>query len=76
MPVVTSASRYFLAGEPIHPSGKNFFSPVEYGGFYLEAHNNRQGAIRQLKNFVESLQIGFENIEDDNQITDVESSIP
>ena len=59
-PVSSGQTRYFLAKEPIHPSGKNFFKPVEYGGFYLEAHNNRPTAIRQLKTFVESLGVNFE----------------
>lgn len=65
LPVVGGKSRYFIAREPVHISGKQFFSPVEYAGFYIEAHNNRPTALKQLKNFVESLQVEFEIIIDE-----------
>lgn len=68
-PVSSGQTRYFLAKEPVHPSGKNFFKQVEYGGFYLEAHNNRPTGIRQIKTFVESLGVSFEIAESETPIS-------
>ena len=35
LPIATSSKRYLFAWEPIHPSGKPFFAPMEYGGILL-----------------------------------------
>lgn len=52
-PYATSKDRYLLAREPIHPNGTGFLAPVEFQGYYLEAHNNRPQALTHLKKLVE-----------------------
>lgn len=69
LPFATSPTRYLIAVEPIHPSGKNFFKHVEYGGFYMETNKNRIDAVNHLGVFVESLQADFENLEEEEPIT-------
>jgi NAD-dependent SIR2 family protein deacetylase/ADP-ribosylglycohydrolase/protein-tyrosine phosphatase/TPR repeat protein len=59
LPVATGNKRNILAKEPVHPTGKSFLVPVEYGGFFMEAHNNRQAAIAQLEKLIESLGCRF-----------------
>lgn len=48
LPLKTSRERYLVALEPIHPSGNRFIIPVEFHGFYMEAHKDYQNAIRHL----------------------------
>jgi ADP-ribosylglycohydrolase len=64
VPFATSSTRYLIAKEPVHPSGKNFFKFVEYAGFYMETNKSRHDAVSHLKKFVETLQVEFENLED------------
>jgi NAD-dependent SIR2 family protein deacetylase/tetratricopeptide (TPR) repeat protein/protein-tyrosine phosphatase len=65
LPVATGEKRYILAREPIHPTGKPFLAPVEYRGYFMEAHNNRTAAIAQLKRLLDSVQVDFEFSEDE-----------
>lgn len=62
LPVATGEKRYILAAEPVHPSGKPFLAPVEYNGYFMEAHNNRVAAIAQLKKLVESVGCTFSEV--------------
>lgn len=62
LPIKTGEKRYILAKEPIHPTGKSFLSPVEYKGFFMEAHNNRTSAIAQLRKLIESVGCTFGEI--------------
>lgn len=62
LPVATGDKRYLLAKEPVHPTGKSFLAPVEYGGYFLEAHNNRAAAIAQLKKLAENIGCAFSEL--------------
>ncbi|MDQ3179517.1 MAG: hypothetical protein M3Q33_03240, partial [Acidobacteriota bacterium] len=62
LPVATGEKRYILAKQPIHPTGKPFNALVEYGGFFMEAHNNRAAAIGQLKKLIESSGCSFSQV--------------
>lgn len=48
LPLATSKHRYLMAKSPIHPNGKEFVVPVEYGGYYMEAHKDYKNGIRHL----------------------------
>lgn len=49
LPVKTSGQRYLIAVKPVHPSGKPFVVPVEFRGFYMEAHKDYKNAIAHLR---------------------------
>jgi hypothetical protein len=48
LPFATSADRYLLATKPFHPGGNEFRVPVEYKGYYMEAHKSYKTALKQL----------------------------
>lgn len=48
LPFRTSAVRFLIARRPIHPRGNDFVNPVEYSGYFMEAHKNRKEAKRNL----------------------------
>ncbi|MCC7130161.1 MAG: hypothetical protein IT297_07150, partial [Anaerolineae bacterium] len=49
LPFATSAKRYLLASQPIHPTGEKFTLEVEYKGYYLEAHKERDIGLKHLQ---------------------------
>jgi len=52
IPFATSAVRYLIAKEPIHQRGNGFRVPIEYQGYYMEAHKNYEQAFKQLEDFL------------------------
>ena len=54
VPWNTSAKRYLIAKEPIHPSGKPFKQPIEVLGFYVESNKSRDLAPRQMQKFIDT----------------------
>lgn len=52
IPFATSSVRYLIAHEPIHQRGNKFRIPIEYNGYYMEAHKNYESALKQLEDFV------------------------
>ncbi|MCA9949776.1 MAG: PD-(D/E)XK nuclease family protein [Anaerolineales bacterium] len=61
----TSTKRYIVTNvePPIHPSGRNFFVPVGYEGFTMEAHYSRNRAIKVLDSLCTYIQLEFELVE-------------
>lgn len=59
LPFATGPKRYLIARESLHPAGQEFMAPVEYEGFFMEAHNNRASAISSLEKLANAL--GNEN---------------
>ncbi|MCG6959841.1 type I restriction enzyme HsdR N-terminal domain-containing protein [bacterium BMS3Abin03] len=59
------SKRYFAfkGKNPIHPSGRAFFSPITYGEYHLETHVNRISGIKYLQEFCEELGYKFELID-------------
>jgi len=49
LPFATSSKRYLLSREPFHPKGNAFVVPVEYNGYYMEAHKSYENAISALE---------------------------
>lgn len=48
LPYATSARRYLIANQPVHPNGNPFRNPVDHAGYFMEAHKdyrNAQGAL-------------------------------
>jgi len=48
IPFGISSRRYLISRTPKHPAGHDFVIPVNYGGFYMEAHKSYQNAISGL----------------------------
>ena len=55
LPFKTSRERYLLADKAIHPSGNPFVVPVEYHGYYMEAHKDYKNAVAHLGSLVGKL---------------------
>lgn len=55
VPVSTSAQRHLLHDCAEHPNGHPFRVPVEYRGFYLEAHKSRRQGCRDIAQLAEQL---------------------
>ena len=49
LPHRTSKQRYLISKKPIHPNGNPFVVPVEYKGYFMEAHKNYENAMAGLK---------------------------
>lgn len=52
IPLATSSRRYLLAKKPIHQGGNQFKSPIEYKGYFMEAHKNYKTAFRHLQQLI------------------------
>jgi len=64
LPWGISNDRYVLTNEePVHPSGRQFFYPVAYKGYTMEAHYARARGLRVLSALCEKLDVDFEAIE-------------
>ncbi len=60
LPCGRGRKRYVLAQTPTHPSGKPFFTPVEYGGFAMEAHYSVDRGISALGEVLDELGIAHD----------------
>ena len=65
MPWGTGKKRYLITNdrEPIHPSGRQFFSPVTYNGYTMESHCDRNRSIKLLDDLFKKLKLEFSLIE-------------
>lgn len=59
VPFRTSAERYLVSNRPVHPNGRDFVVPVEYGGFYMEAHKDYRNGTNHLRRLVEKCGLSF-----------------
>ena len=57
MPYATSNKRYLIAKQKLHPNGKEFRMPIEYKGYYMEAHKSHEQAIKSLAKFLKLLKV-------------------
>ncbi|MCH8910945.1 MAG: hypothetical protein IH867_09415 [Chloroflexi bacterium] len=48
IPFGISSKRFLISRTPTHPAGHDFFVPVNYGGYYMEAHRSYKNAISGL----------------------------
>lgn len=55
IPFATSSKRYLIAKEEKHPNGNSFVTPLNYGGYYIEASKSRENAIKALAKILKEL---------------------
>lgn len=55
LPYETSNKRYLISKTPQHQGGNPFRVPVEYKGFFMEAHKSRNQAMKDLIRFLKRL---------------------
>ena len=62
LPWGKGTKRYIISNEdpPVHPNGRNFFIPVQYGAYSMESHYARNRAIKVLDDLCNELGIEFE----------------
>ncbi|MCH7735857.1 MAG: hypothetical protein IH872_00485 [Chloroflexi bacterium] len=60
IPFKTSDARYLLNTSAKHPRGNPFVIPMEYEGYYMEAHKDYKNGIAHLRRLVERLGLTFE----------------
>ena len=65
LPWGTSKQRYIITNEnpPAHPNGRAFFYPVDFGGYTMECHYDRDRAMKVLNDLCSKLDLEFEPIE-------------
>lgn len=65
LPWGTSKQRYIITNEnpPVHPNGRPFFYPVEFNGYTMESHYDRDRGMKVLNDLCKKLEIEFETIE-------------
>jgi hypothetical protein len=65
LPWGTSRQRYIITNEspPMHPNGRPFFYPVEFNGYTMESHYDRDRGMKVLSDLCKKLEIEFESIE-------------
>lgn len=49
IPHRTSKQRFLIARKATHPNGNSFVVPVDFDGFYMEAHKNYENAMSGLQ---------------------------
>jgi predicted type IV restriction endonuclease len=59
------SKRYFLfkGQKPKHANGRDFFTPVSYKGYHLEANVNRSSGIKYIKEFCQEIGYKLEILE-------------
>jgi hypothetical protein len=55
LPYATSGKRYLLATTPVHPQRNPFRVPVEYRGYYLEAHKSYATAVAAMDSMLRQI---------------------
>lgn len=55
LPIATSNKRYSIAALPVHPRGNEFVRPVEYLGYFMEAHQDYKNGIISLRRILNRL---------------------
>ncbi|UCF03229.1 MAG: hypothetical protein JSV14_06190 [Deltaproteobacteria bacterium] len=53
LPLSTSRKRYLIATNPVHPSGRGFFAPIEYDGYFMETHKSYETGIKHLRKMLD-----------------------
>jgi len=63
IPFETSSKRYLIAKEPYHQRGNEFRVPIEYSGYYMEAHKDHKNGLNHLVNFLKTNGVGYQIIQ-------------
>jgi uncharacterized protein with ParB-like and HNH nuclease domain len=67
LPIASGAKRYILAREPKHQGGNPFLVDVEFGGYHMEAHNNRRQALAVLTTLLGTCDLEVEELNEDQR---------
>ncbi|MGH9579438.1 MAG: hypothetical protein ACRD2R_00465 [Terriglobales bacterium] len=59
VPFATSGQRYLVAKSPKHPTGNKFVVPVNYKGYYMEAHKDYRNAVNHLEQLAAKMGLSF-----------------
>ena len=54
VPYATSSVRFLISTDPHHQSGNKFRLPIEYKGYYMEAHKDYKNALNHLEAFLKT----------------------
>lgn len=60
IPFETSKKRYLISRDKKHPGGNDFRAPIEYKGYFMEAHKSKEAAIKALAAFLKNCDIKVE----------------
>ena len=63
LPLFTSKARYLISTKPVHPKGNEFWEPVEYKGYYMEAHKDYKNGINHLQKLLDLCGLSLTYIE-------------
>lgn len=63
LPVRTSSKRYIIARSPFHPNGNKFVIPIEYNGYFMEAHKDYKNGLNHLSKVLKLCGLSFTCIE-------------
>jgi len=63
IPYATSRQRFLISIEPIHPRGNKFLSPVEFNGYFMEAHKSYNNAIKSLNKLLQLIDLSVVEVE-------------
>lgn len=63
IPYATGRKRYLVNWTNHHINGDLFFTPIHVGDYYVETHKSRSGAIRDVYNYMKSLEIDVGYVE-------------
>jgi hypothetical protein len=59
IPYATSSVRFLISTDPHHQGGNEFRNPVEYKGYYMEAHKDYKIALSHLEAFLKTCGISI-----------------
>lgn len=59
IPYATSSVRFLISTDPHHQAGNEFRSPIEYNGYYMEAHKDYKNALSHLEKFLKTCGISM-----------------
>ena len=59
IPYATSPVRFLISTEPVHQRGNPFVGPIDYKGYYMEAHKSHGAALDHLEYFLLQCNIPF-----------------
>lgn len=62
LPYATSGKRYLLATQPFHQGGNPIRVPVEYQGYFVEAHKDYDNAINHMAGLLKRIGLMLEDV--------------
>lgn len=63
VPYATGKKRYLINHTKHHINGDMFLAPIKVGGYFIETHKSRSGALRDVYNYMKHIGVDAEYIE-------------